>query len=150
MAQLWASQIYPKILHQQLSHNKDLYHGTGALDKEMGDEGASWLCHSLPEDLVYTSIRWEVRPEDFESLFMPPSHDSKAVYRLCCYYEFQWKHSFNTVMFCIEFLFPPTTPHFGREIKKLNSSKSDYLRWHVCKNWEICRRWIKWWLMCAP
>lgn len=71
MAQLWASQIYPKILHQQLSHNKDLYHGTGALDKEMGDEGASWLCHSLPEDLVYTSIRWEVRPEDFESLFIP-------------------------------------------------------------------------------
>lgn len=27
MAQLWASQTYPKILHQQLSHKKDLYHG---------------------------------------------------------------------------------------------------------------------------
>ena len=31
MAQLWATQIYPKILHQQLSHKKDLHHSTGSL-----------------------------------------------------------------------------------------------------------------------
>ena len=65
MAQLLATQIYPKILHQQLRHKKDLHHSTGSLGlpKWLGGKEPTCQCRRHNRPGFYPSV-WKIPLEE--------------------------------------------------------------------------------------